>query len=324
MKSMNINSGKIFDLLLNYLQIPINELNEQINKAPYSYKQFEIKKKNGGSRIVWQPSLETKILQEILYLCIFQKFPININCFSYRRGLSSPLFLNAKKHCSFDYTLHLDFKHFFESINSQYVFNMLERFDEHKYPNFSAQDKKVIEKVCFIKKNKSNCLVVGAPSSPIISNIFMLFFDNYFSKLSNANNDSYTRYADDIWFSSDNLENIHDYKINVNNFCATDPYYNNLQLNYKKTKISKLKSGISLTGVSITNLSEIKVSKKIKQKTKKLIYELNTKNFTEDEKSKLYHQLRGYIAYIKDIEPSYINSLILKYGPMYSKALNYF
>ena len=315
-------SNNIYRILKYYLQIPSNEINQIILKAPYSYKRFIIEKRDGGKRIVWQPSKETKVLQICLLNCVFKNFEINDFCFSYRRGVQSPLKKNAAIHKNYKYSIHLDYKNFFETITPEMFFKSIEYASEKSKIVFSNDEKKLIEMICFISRFDNKNLVIGAPTSPIISNIYMKQFDDFFCKYSSKKKDSYTRYADDLWYSSNNLENVKIFKNIVIDYCAKIDYYSPLYLNNKKTKILNLKHGKKITGLVITENSEIKVPRALKIKTKKLIYELSKNKTNESEIKSNKNILRGYISYIKDNEPSYINKLIMKYGPDYYVAIN--
>ena len=45
-------------------------------------------------------------------------------------------------------------------------------------------------------------LVIGAPSSPVLSNALMFRFDEYWSQKCSAIDVTYSRYADDLYFST--------------------------------------------------------------------------------------------------------------------------
>lgn len=49
------------------------------NEADSHYGKFSIPKKNGGTRIVYQPSKELKVLQRLLHDNVLSKLPIHPN-----------------------------------------------------------------------------------------------------------------------------------------------------------------------------------------------------------------------------------------------------
>lgn len=314
-----MKKNKLYEMLLDITQIPEIELNEIIKKSSKSYIIFQIKKKNGKTRKVFKPTIETMLLQECLMNCSFQNFKINENCFSYVKGLKSPLYKNALKHKNYKYTLHLDFKHFFESISPENFFQAIEYSFGYIY---SDLDKSYIKNICFYNKNNNSHLVIGAPSSPIISNIYMKNFDDYFSIYADQNSDSYSRYADDLYFSTNDYDNLNSFKKNISRILKGFSFYSNLKINNEKTKIFQKQHSKQITGLVINNKDEIKVPQKKKKELKHLLYlvcnekniekNLQNKEF-EDKENIILQKIQGYLSFINDNEKNYIESLKIKY-----------
>ena len=180
-----------------YLSFNESELLSFAQKAPTTYRTYQIPKKNGRLRTIHHPAKETKSLQYALINLIFKNYPIHSSAVAYRKGVKSPLKLNAESHSKYLYTIKMDFKDFFHSI----VFEDLKNILDSPY---TQQELEFLKNVLFLNYQGIYCLAIGAPSSPILSNIVMHGYDESILKIvTKIDPDAtYTRYADDITFSS--------------------------------------------------------------------------------------------------------------------------
>src|SRR5699024_801751 len=104
---------------------------------------------------------------------------------------------NAKLHVNRKHILNIDLENFFGTISSGRVYAMFNKY--FKISNNS---------VCFFLTrlccHPDNFLPQGAPTSPTISNIISKIFDKQMTELIKISKKTvyYSRYADDITFSS--------------------------------------------------------------------------------------------------------------------------
>jgi hypothetical protein len=300
---------EVLDIISKFLGFDRMIVLDIINKAPTSYKKYSINKKNGGTRIIHHPSRQTKGVQHALMETVLSKLPIHECAYAYRRGLKSPLRRNAEKHSLFSYSIRIDFKDFFPSIVPNDLFSAINKNSTMK---LEISDKQTLTKALFVKsKNKKQGLAVGAPSSPLISNIVMYNLDREIQKIAESisGKNVYTRYADDLVFST-----------NVKGGCQK--FYDKVKSVIKKTQSPRLlikedktvylSKGTRrmVTGITITPEQHISLGRKRKRYIKKLIFDY--KNMKLDAKGKSY--LEGFIAHILDVEPDYYNKLVIKYG----------
>ncbi|WP_320128480.1 reverse transcriptase domain-containing protein [uncultured Sphaerochaeta sp.] len=212
------------------------------------------------------------------------------------------------RHLNYEFTVHLDFAHFFPSVSS----NMLFRSLQIQNIELDDYDQSIIQKICFRNTNMSYYLSIGSPTSPIISNIIMKEFDDYFMGYAARYSSSYTRYADDLWFSTNSYKQRNDFCNDVTDYLKRNDWL--LQINQQKTYFSRKNQAHHIAGLVITEKQEIKVPRKIKRYIRSLLFD---KDFDFDKKQ----ILNGYISYIRDNEPSYLNNLIKKYGKVYYKKI---
>jgi RNA-directed DNA polymerase len=169
------------------------------------YKTFEIPKRSGGVRKISAPTEKLKLLQRrlanLLYLCLAD---IEKNNFPHRplaHGFSKSLSIvtNASAHKRKRFVFNLDIKDFFPSINFGRVRGILikdKRFE---------LDPKVATVISQIACH-DNALPQGSPCSPVISNIIGHILDIRLVRLARDYKCTYSRYADDITFSTNRKE----------------------------------------------------------------------------------------------------------------------
>ncbi len=156
------------------------------------YHTFPIAKASGGSRTIFAPNFSLKSMQYKLnqvFQAIYQpKAPVH--GFVTQRSVVS----NARQHVQRKYVLNLDLIDFFPSINFGRVRGMFLSVP------YSCTDEvaTVLAQICC----HENQLPQGAPTSPIISNMLCSKLDSQLRKLAQAHRSTYTRYADDMTFST--------------------------------------------------------------------------------------------------------------------------
>lgn len=165
------------------------------------YTSFSIPKKNGDSRIINAPNKELKYIQsklaEELYLyrkkLMEEKELIGGVSQAFEKGKN--IFTNALVHRNKRYVINMDLENFFDSFHFGRVRGFFLKSREFELPNEVAT---VLAKiVCCDGK-----LPQGAPTSPIISNMICNIFDIRIIKLAKKYRLDYTRYADDLTFST--------------------------------------------------------------------------------------------------------------------------
>lgn len=184
------------------LEIPYKILNYHlyVKHASQQYTFFTIPKKSGGSREICAPNTNIKIIQKKLNK-ILQEVCKNIyknnflvHGFIYGKNVRS----NAEVHKSRTYVFNIDLLDFFPSINFGRVYG---RFKSKPF-KLPPEVTKVLARICCYKDSDRDCLPQGAPTSPIVSNIICDKMDNELYRFARNFQCRYTRYADDITFST--------------------------------------------------------------------------------------------------------------------------
>ncbi|MBN7767330.1 retron St85 family RNA-directed DNA polymerase [Pectobacterium brasiliense] len=276
-------------------------------KAPQKYKVFKIRKKNNKSfREIAQPSPDIKNIQRAITSTLLKNIPIHPCAKAYIEGLS--IYNNAYEHRENNYLLKMDFKNFFPSITPNDLLLCFKR-NNIELNNFEYN---ILKHYLFWRKRgeRSLRLCIGAPSSPTISNIVMYEFDCKIHEYCITHNIPYTRYADDLTFSSNEIEKLHaiyDYVTSV----ILENKSPNITINDSKTRYIGKGRSRRVTGVIITNEGKLGVGRYLRKKVKALLYIYNNKDLRKED----IPYLQGMLAHIKNIEPSYYEKLLQKYEP---------
>lgn len=165
------------------------------------YYSFEIRKRNGGTREILRPHYKLKLLQSILsqklYECLLDKNNLENrpNSFSHAFQRGRSITTNARQHRNKKWVFNTDLEDFFGTINFGRVRGALIKDKSFLFNEAVATI--IAQIACF-----NNKLPQGAPTSPVISNIVARSLDIKLVGLAAKFGCTYTRYADDITFST--------------------------------------------------------------------------------------------------------------------------
>ncbi|QXE22675.1 reverse transcriptase (RNA-dependent DNA polymerase) [Richelia sinica FACHB-800] len=156
------------------------------------YKIFDIPKKSGGIRQISTPITALKIIQQKLnqVLKTVYKPKASVHGFVSDKNIVT----NAQAHTKKRYVLNIDLKDFFPSMNFGRVRGMFMATPYNLPPDVAT----VLAQICC----HNNQLPQGAPTSPIITNMICAKMDSRLQRLAKDCKATYTRYADDITFST--------------------------------------------------------------------------------------------------------------------------
>jgi RNA-directed DNA polymerase len=228
------------------------------------YISFTISKKSGGERLISSPVFTLKLIQkaicQILTAC-YQPHP-NAYGFIEQRSVVD----NAKNHIGRSYIYNIDLDSFFPSTGFRKVkntlalppFNLTDAAEE-----INSKNKAVIKEskgrgfIGFLIANlccENGGLPQGAPTSPILTNIVCQGLDRRLTIYAKKNKAHYTRYADDISFSS--WENVFDgdFKEHLAEIIAKDHY----RLNPEKERLQDRNVRQEVTGIVINRKPNVR------------------------------------------------------------------
>lgn len=185
------------------LQIPRSVLTHvlYIAKPESFYESFTIPKKNGEDRIIMAPkgtlkSIQTKLSKQLVEYraSISQKGQEKSNIsHGFERGKS--IITNAQIHRNKRYVINYDLKDFFDSFHFGRVVGFFEKNKHFLLPYEVAVI--IAQLTCY-----NGRLPQGAPTSPVITNLICEILDYRVLKIAKRYKLDYTRYADDLTFST--------------------------------------------------------------------------------------------------------------------------
>ena len=292
------------------LKISAGYIEAIISSSDNSYKEYHIQKKNGGTRKIEHPARKLKLLQRWVARKVFSRLPIHPCASAYIKGRN--IRENALAHAGHKFLLKLDFQEFFPSLKDGDVDELLRKHIEVISGVLAESD---FQKVCRIVCRRGS-LVIGAPSSPIVSNTLMYEFDSAVWKFCKEAGVSYTRYADDLTFStseSDVLSGVHQRVKSIIEGLGSP----NLSFNSDKTHHSSTKHRMRVTGLVLTSQGGVSVGRLQKRRIRSMVYRAKQGGITQEE----LNYLQGYLNFIARIEPHYIESLRLKYDSLFVDGL---
>jgi RNA-directed DNA polymerase len=283
------------------LALPSAFIHSVARTASYEYKTYTIPKRTGGVRIIHHPSRRLKALQRWLLTNIIERLPTHDAAMGYRIGRST--MDNARRHTGSNYLLRLDFSNFFESITSTDV----RAYIADRSLLFSGWLTGDIEFFCSIVC-RNDALTIGAPTSPALSNVLCFDLDQAIQNYCQVRDVSYTRYADDLFFSTRTPKILNSLEAEVTRICRNLRFPASLALNPTKVRHSSKRGARRVTGVVLGSDERAYVGRRLKRKIRAQIHQLERLSPTERS------SLAGLIAYVMGNDPSFINSLINKYG----------
>ncbi len=302
----------ILELISAYIGFSPEVTMQLSRNAHKTYRTYLIPKKKGGNRLIFHPSKYTKSLQYAFIETILNQLPVHPYAAAYIRGLKSPLLANAAKHSCYSYTVRIDIKDFFPSIRPTDLINVLHQTTT--FNEINSHDQDFLTRSLFVKYRDGKLgLAIGAPSSPVISNIVMFHLDEKICELAmSISSDSiYTRYADDIVFSSNKKGACKDFHDGIKKILK-DNASPKLIINKTKTVFTSRGTKRVITGLHICPDGLISIGRKNKRYIKKLLHNCIINKIDSAEKK----YLSGYLSFILDVEPDFYNRLALKYGAM--------
>ena len=249
------------EYLASLLKSNIKAINIKLYKENHSlYKCIPIIKRDGSTRIIREPNAYLKQIQRNLVYILNLIYKGKFCSHGFEKGKS--IVTNAKFHTNKKFIFKIDLEDFFPSITFARVYGI---FCKPPF-NFNKNISTLLAHLCIYQETLSRDsigeLPQGAPTSPIISNLICRRLDNDLYKLSKKYKCNYTRYADDITFST-NLS-IFPKELYDNNQIGLDLYKiitkHQFKINESKIRLVSNKRRQIVTGVIVNKKTNTKQS----------------------------------------------------------------
>jgi len=237
---------------------------------------------------------------------LLNRFPIHNAAKAYRKGIS--IRDNAKPHANKAALLKMDFTDFFGSLKPRDFDGLC----ESNKIDLDHDDRVFCHQVLFWRQRPGEGLKlsIGAPSSPMFSNAVMYDFDKRISNLCADDGIIYTRYADDLSFSSNNVDQLFMIKHSMSGLLR-ELRYPIIFLNQEKTCLITRKHRLTVTGLVLSNDGSVSLGRDRKRRLRAAVHAL-LQGRLDDEQAE---SLRGELAFTNSVEPEFLDRLKRKYGP---------
>jgi len=305
MSPISVIETPLFQRLLSRTPFSEYELLVLIATASSRYKTYFIDKRGGrGKREISQPTKEIKYLQRLLVKHELNTLPIHDAAVGYRPNKS--ILDHAQPHAASRYLLKLDFTDFFTSLKFAAIEHRLSQDTNYTYIERWILGHLLCRR---IKRTGITQLTIGAPSSPYVSNYLLWEFDSLLSEYCAVRGVRYTRYADDLAFSTSEPRVLDDVQNKVRQNIK-DLGYLGLTLNESKTVNVSTKRRRTLVGLTLSNEGAASIGRDEKRILRAMMHRLSAGTLNSTEIS----YLRGRMAFTHAIDPHYVKKLLDRYG----------
>lgn len=252
------------------------------------YKEFDIPKRSGGTRRITAPTGKLKDIQRCISAIVapYYRTPECVHGFAEGRSVAT----NARNHTGRNYVLNIDLKDFFPTITYTRVMKSLQEL------GFNEDVSDIISRLCTIpmwdeqKQMFRNALPQGSPASPLLSNIVCTSLDQRLSALAQRYGVTYSRYADDMTFSSDHSVYAKDSKFlkELENIVESSGF----KINEKKTRLQKKGSRQEVTGLIVGE--KINTYRQFTKNLRAAVFHAETNGCTPHE----FNNIMGRVSYL--------------------------
>jgi hypothetical protein len=224
-----------------------------VNSPNDHYRLFEIPKRRGGSRKIAAPYPALLECQRWINTNILSRGRVHKTVHGFRKKRS--IATNASKHLGQRCLLKMDVEDFFPSISLPRVIKVF------RYLGYPPNVSFYLARLCCL----NDALPQGAATSPTLSNIVAGRMDARLAGLARTWKVKYTRYADDMTFSGEEIP-VKFMKI-VQKVVEEEGF----RINTDKTRLCRSKAKRIVTGLSVSG-ETLKIPREYKRRLRQEIY----------------------------------------------------
>jgi RNA-directed DNA polymerase len=285
--------------ILDLLDISSLDLENLINQP--EYHTYKIPKKRGGWREIAAPAAHLKLVQKKLndeLQARYQRIkPEEVYGFI-RMWRQCNIVSNARPHIGKRFVLNMDLKDFFPCITAKRVKELFSsdmfQFDEQAAIGLT------------LLTTYQGRLPTGSPTSPVISNFVCFALDRDLANFSKTNQMVYTRYADDLTFSSDHPIT----EVLVSTIIRLIEKHQ-FRLNEKKLRLKSAHTQQTVTGIVVNE--KVNVNRKLLKKIRAMLHDWRVNGLnqaanhhfgyaiSEEQQQTFLNRLKGYINFVGQV-----------------------
>lgn len=270
------------------------------------YVTFKVPKRSGGERELSAPlgriaQPQRWILEEIL-----NKVPLHDAAHGFVAGRSTVT--NAAVHLGKQVVVNADLKDFFPSITFPRVRGFLQAL------GYSPAIATLLALLCTESPRRKvkyagqtmhvalgpRCLPQGACTSPALSNLVSYRLDARLTGIATKLGWNYTRYADDLTFSSDEPSQTGYLLARLRHIAGEEGF----EVNEKKTRVLRPSTAQTVTGIVVNE--KVNVPRRHLKRLRAILHRAKTEGLEAQNRENHPHfesWLRGHIAYVSMVNP---------------------
>lgn len=218
---------------------------------PKRFRVFHIKKKSGGLREIKAPCNQLDVILTCINVMLKTCYEPSDAAMGFTSGKS--VLSNAQVHVGHNYVFNIDLKDFFPSIPQPRVWKRLQ------LPpfNFTQDIANVIAGLCcaYDGQTGQNVLPQGSPASPLLTNAICDKLDRRMKGVAKRFGLHYTRYADDMTFSS--MHNVYhengEFRKEIQRIIQSQGFC----MNENKTRLQKEGRRQEVTGLTVNAVANV-------------------------------------------------------------------
>lgn len=290
------------------------------------YHTFEMPKKSGGKRKISAPKPQLKYFQQWILENILNKIIPGevVHGFTFKKSIVT----NAEPHLNKEIIINIDLQDFFPSIGYKRIKGLFSKlgYSEQLSTVFAlactqAHTEEILsDNIKYYVQKGERFLPQGSPASPAISNMIAYKLDKRLNGLAQKFGFVYTRYADDLTFSthSENEQNINRLIYFTKQIIDSEDF----TMHPDKLHIMRRGAQQKVTGIIVNEKLNIERNKL--RKFRALLHNIEMNGWQNQTWGKAYNlinAIEGYINFVNMVNPSKalvfrdkLNFIIAKHG----------
>jgi RNA-directed DNA polymerase len=247
-----------------------------------AYATFRIPKKSGSTRPIASPNPLLKKVQRWILRNILEKLQTTPSSYGFFPG--SKLRFHAEQHLGSRAVLTLDIENFFSSISIAQVVRVF------RSAGYSSKGAWILARLCTLK----GTLPQGAPSSPRLANLACFRMDRRLARFSERMKFVYTRYSDDLTFSSISPNAL----AKARSFIAHIVHDSGFKLNSRKSRLAGARDAKVVTGLVLSPESA-GIGRQRLRELRAWIHRVHVEGRNAD-----LSKIQGWLNYLSDVDPT--------------------
>jgi len=307
--------------------------NRKVSKINH-YHTFELEKKSGGKRKISAPKAKLKEIQTWILENILHKIPYTVEAHGFIKERS--IVTNAMPHVNKDIVVNIDLKDFFPTVTHKRVKGLFHKIGYSEEVatilsllcTHSEINETTLDGVTYYVQSGERKLPQGSPASPAISNMIVYKMDQKIKGLAKKLNFSYTRYADDMSFSTteENSQNVSRLLFFTKKIIESEGFV------IHPDKVHVMRKGMQqkVTGVVVNK--KLNVDRIQLRKFRAVLHNIEKNGWKDQQWGKAIHlinAIEGYINYVNMVNPEKgqlfkqnLKNIIAKHGQPHIEKTN--